>query len=320
MSDQETIDVIVHQVRDVAETIREFELRHAAGADLPATSAGAHISIAVPGVDWRSYSLVNGNDERHRYVIAVNRDARSRGGSAYMCETLAVGDRLTVRPAANHFKLVEAAAMSVLIAGGIGITPIYSMIQRLEAKRRKWQLHFAARSRSRAAFVAELEALEALKSGRVHFHFDDENEGRPLDMVAVCSKAPAFAQLYCCGPEIMLDAYKAATERWPDEQVHLEHFTGVTASLTGGFTVYLQKSGREFEIPVGQSIMQVLLANDIFVPRSCMEGVCGTCETKVIEGIPDHRDKILSDREKASNKSMLICCSGAKTDRLVLDL
>lgn len=320
MSETDTIDVVVHAIRDVAETIREFEFRAKDGTDLPPTSAGAHISVSVPGVDWRSYSLINGNDERHRYVIAVNRDPKSRGGSAYMCETLAIGDTMTIRPAANHFKLVETAAMSVLIAGGIGITPIYSMIQRLEAKRRKWQLVFAARSRARAAFVDELEALEKAKPGRVKFHFDDENEGRPLDMAAVLAKAPAYAQLYCCGPEVMLDAYKSAAERWPDEQIHLEHFTGVTAALTGGFTVYLHKTGREFEIPAGQSIMQVLLANDIFVPRSCMEGVCGTCETRVIEGVPDHRDKILSDREKAANNTMLICCSGAKTDRLVLDI
>lgn len=160
MSETDTIDVVVHAIRDVAETIREFEFRAKDGTDLPPTSAGAHISVSVPGVDWRSYSLINGNDERHRYVIAVNRDPKSRGGSAYMCETLAIGDTMTIRPAANHFKLVETAAMSVLIAGGIGITPIYSMIQRLEAKRRKWQLVFAARSRARAAFVDELEALE----------------------------------------------------------------------------------------------------------------------------------------------------------------
>ncbi|MBP1849207.1 PDR/VanB family oxidoreductase [Rhizobium halophytocola] len=320
MTEPETIDVVVHSVRNAADTIRAFEFRALHGGELPPTSAGAHIAVNVPGVDWRSYSLVNGNDERDRYVIAVNRDPKSRGGSAFMCENLAEGDRLQIRPPANHFKLVEQAALSVLVAGGIGITPIYSMIQRLEARRKKWQLHFAARSRARAAFVTELKALEAAKPGRVFFHFDDEHGGAPLDLPTVLAGAPAYAQLYACGPEIMLDAFRSATNRWPDEQIHLEHFSGVAPALAGGFTVQLQRSGREFEIPPGLSIMQVLLANDVFVPRSCMEGVCGTCETRVLEGVPDHRDKILSDREKATNRTMLICCSGAKSDRLVLDL
>lgn len=320
MNDYDSIDVVVHDVRAVAQTIWELDLRAADGGSLPPTSAGSHISVSIPGVGCRSYSLVNGNAERDRYIIAVNRDPKSRGGSAFMCEALAIGERLRIGSPVNHFRLAEQAALSVLIAGGIGITPIYAMIQRLEAKRRKWRLHFAARSRACAAYVGELAALEAVGRERVFFHFDDEHGGRPLDMAAVCAKVPAYAQLYACGPEVMLDAFRAATAHWPDEQLHLEHFTGVTAALSGGFSVYLRKSGREFAIPAGQTIMQVLLANKIFVPRSCMEGVCGTCETRVLEGVPDHRDKILSDREKASNRSMLICCSGARTDRLVLDL
>ncbi|MDR3471143.1 MAG: PDR/VanB family oxidoreductase [Devosia sp.] len=303
----------------IADTIRAVELMSADGSPLPPFTAGAHINLKLPGDLSRSYSLTNGPETRDRYCIAVNRDAASRGGSAYIVEQLKVGDLLPIDPPHNTFPLVENAELSAFFAGGIGITPILAMIRRLEALGRSWKLFYAARNRPSAAFVAELEALETKSPGRVHFHFDAE-AGKVMPLLKLASGIPKAAHVYCCGPGKMIEVFKASAGWRPEDNVHIEHFAGTKARPTTAFDVYLKRQGREFHIPAGQTIMQVLKDNNVHVAYSCCEGVCGTCETVVLEGEPDHMDNVLSARERASNKVMMICCSGAKTDRLVLDI
>jgi vanillate O-demethylase ferredoxin subunit len=309
----------VHAIGWVAEDIRSFELRAPDGGRLPPFTAGAHVDLALPGDLTRSYSLINPEEPGDRYLIAVNRDRNSRGGSAFMCETLRVGDRLRVGAPRNNFPLAESAPRSLFVAGGIGITPVLGMIARLEALGRAWTLHYAVRDRAHAAFVDRLMAHERASSGRLHLHVDAE-AGRILDVAGVVAGAPPGTELYCCGPAAMIDAFVAAAAGRDPDRIHIERFAGTGEKPTGTFTVVLARSKREFVVPAGETIMEVLMQAGIRVAHSCREGVCGTCETRVIEGVPDHKDNVLSARERASNRLIMICCSGAKTDRLVLDL
>lgn len=325
ITDNDLLTLYVHRIQFETETIRSFELRREDGAALPPYAPGAHIDIRLPDGAFRSYSLTGAETDGHgeiaAYDIAVSRHPESRGGSSFMCETLRVGDRLTVRAPSNLFELADGEAPSILFAGGIGITPVMAMIRALERAGRPWILHYAARSRRHAAFLAAVSVWQGAGAGSVHLHFDDEHDGRPLDVTAACAAAPSGAHFYCCGPTPMIEAFQRALSALPPEQVHVEHFSGVAEAVAErSFQLCLKRSKKEFTVPQGRSIMQVLEENDVFVPHSCREGVCGTCETRVLEGIPDHHDKLLSDRERASNRTMMLCCSGSKTDRLVLDL
>jgi vanillate O-demethylase ferredoxin subunit len=318
-AEPQILSLRVQAVRFEAETIRSFELVSLDGTELPPFTAGAHIDLALPGALSRSYSLINSQDERHRYVIAVNRDVASRGGSLYMCETLRVGDVLSVTAPRNTFPLDENAPLSVLFAGGIGITPMLSMVRRLEAIGRPWELYYAVRSYANGAFLAEFAGLEALSPGRVHLHVDSE-AGTFMALPPLMARVRPDAHLYCCGPTPMIDAFKAAASSRPQDNIHVEHFVGTAEKTTSAFTVVLKRSNREFQVPAGETIMGVLMQAGLRVPHSCREGICGTCETRVFEGVPDHKDNVLSPREQASNKVIMICCSGAKTDKLVIDL
>ena len=312
--------VRVVAIRYEAEGIFSFAFQRPDGGKLPTFEAGAHIDIDLPGDLRRSYSLINPRDASGRYVIAVGRDGQSRGGSRYLCDTLRVGDMLRIGEPRNHFRLDETAAVSVLIGGGIGITPLWAMIQQLETLGRSWRLFYAARTRALAPFLPELAELEAQSPGRVHLTFDREPGQTMLDLAAVVRDQPASAHFYCCGPNGMLKAFDAATQGRPPALVHKEYFSSDAEPARGGFDVVLAQSGKVYQIPVGKTIMDVLLADNVRVSRSCMEGVCGTCETAVLEGVPDHRDQVLSKRERASNKKMMICCSGSLGPRLVLDM
>lgn len=298
----------------LAADIISYELRMPDGAALPAFTAGAHVDLHLGSGLVRSYSLVNSQAERHRYVIAVQKDRTSRGGSKWIHERCRVGDIVAISAPRNNFPLNEAAENSLFIAGGIGITPIMSMIARLTELGRRWELVYCARTRDVAAFTDILK-------GNVRFNFDGEPGGRILDIATVVATAPRNSDLYCCGPLPMLCAFEAATANLAPERVHVEYFTPKeAAALEGGFKVTLARTGREFSIPAGKSILDVLIEAGIDVPYSCMEGVCGSCETGVLEGAPDHRDSVLTDNERAAGRTMMICCSGAKTNKLVLDL
>ncbi|MFT3907565.1 MAG: PDR/VanB family oxidoreductase [Steroidobacteraceae bacterium] len=310
----------VAAIHQEALDVRSFELRSTDARPLPAHEPGAHIDLRLPGGIERSYSLLDPETDGRSYRIAVQRDPRSRGGSSYLFENVTVGDHLDVATPVNSFPLCQDAAPSVLIAGGIGITPIYSMVRRLEQQGRRWQLFYAARTRERAAFLAELSMLEQAGSGRVTLFFDAERSGAQLDIAAIAARCPSDAHLYCCGPVSMLAAFETATARIPEERRHVEYFAAANAPAAGGFDVELHRSGRVIRVPPGRSILDTLLESGMDLPRSCRSGVCGTCETTVIAGIPDHRDQVLSARERASNSKIMICCSGSLGEKLVLDL
>lgn len=312
------MDLRVSAIRWLAPSIREIELTAPDGALLPAPAPGAHIDLALPGGLWRSYSLVNGPGDDRRYLVAVNRDAASRGGSAHLCDAARVGDMIAVTPPLNTFPLVEAGEI-VFFAGGIGVTPILAMIRARAAAGAGWTLNYAVRDRASAAYLPELTELARTSSGTLALH-DDAAAGGVLDVAARVAGAPVGAHLYCCGPEPMIGAFKAAAAGRPAEMIHVEHFSNGFEVSERGFTVVLRRKGMELEVPPGRTIIDVLLEAGVRVNHSCREGVCGTCETRVLEGVPDHKDNILSDREKTSNKLIMICCSGAKSDRLVLDI
>jgi vanillate O-demethylase ferredoxin subunit len=294
--------------------IISYELQRLDGGELPPFTAGAHIDLHLPSGATRSYSLVNSQSERLRYVIAVQKDRASRGGSRWVHENFRAGDLVSIHAPRNNFPLNEAASHSIFIAGGIGITPIVSMIERLSSLGQSWELIYCARARNVAAFADRLE-------GRARFNFDGEPGGRILDIAALVRAAPTQADFYCCGPLPMLGAFEAATAHLDRDHVHLEYFTAKHAAATeGGFRVVLAKAGGEFIVPPGKSILDVLIDAGVDVQYSCMEGVCGTCETSVLAGTPDHRDSVLTEKEREAGKTIMICCSGSKTAELVLDL
>ncbi|MCK1624225.1 oxidoreductase [Bradyrhizobium sp. 147] len=302
-----------------AETINSYELVLPAGGDLAPFTAGSHIDLHLKNGMIRSYSLVNDQSERHRYVIAVNKDAAGRGGSSFVHDTLKAGDIVAVSLPRNNFALHEDAESSLLIAGGVGITPLVSMIQRLQALGRPWKLSYAARTRRAAAFLGELGAIGS--DAQLHFHFDDEHGGRPLDLAAIVGNTPASAHLYCCGPVPMLEAFEKVTAGRPAGHVHIEYFQAKQApAVDGGFEVRLARSNRTIAVEPGKTILNAVIDAGVMANYACSEGVCGTCETRVIEGIPDHRDLFLSPEERAANKTIMICCSGSKSGTLVLDL
>jgi len=317
-SDSDLIEVRLNAIRYGARDTNLYEFVRPNGEPLPPYEPGAHIDVHLPNGIIRQYSLVlPANGPASNYTLGVKRDPASRGGSRYVHDELRVGRTLKISAPRNNFPLREDASHVILFAGGIGITPIWCMVQRLEELGRDWKLYYACRSRADMAFLATLEHLPGAR-----FHFDDESAGKFLDVAAILRDAPKDAHLYCCGPTPMLNAFEAATAEWPREQVHVEYFTpkALPTDKKGGFVVELARSGQEFVIPEGQSILQVLLDAGVDVDYSCELGICGACEQRVISGEPEHRDAILTEEEQASNTKVMICCAGCKSERLVLDL
>jgi ferredoxin-NADP reductase len=308
-------------MRYEVEGVVSFELRDPDGHLLPVFTAGSHIDLHVQGL-VRSYSLCNTPAERHRYVIAVKRAPTSRGGSSTMHDLVRVGQMVETSAPRNNFVLCENAPHSVLIAGGIGVTPIWCMVQRLETLGRTWQLHYTARQRRGAAFIEQVLDLGASsKGGTVRVRFDQEPGVRRLDMDEIVATAPPGSHFYCCGPAGMITSFQAATAGLKREQVHIERFAFDSDHLSQqAFRVVLARSSKEVVVPTGKTILDALLEAGIVVPHSCRAGFCATCETRVLEGIPLHRDFVLSEQDRASNRLIMICCSGAKSDYLKLDL
>jgi tetrachlorobenzoquinone reductase len=291
---------------------------------LPAIHPGDHIDLRMSPTLVRSYSLVGNAGSASRYEIAVALDPQSRGGSRHVHEKMRVGDEVDIAGPRKLFELRQEASHSFLIAGGIGITPIWSMVQALESLARPWTLCYAARSRSHAAYLEDIEALGARSQvGRLILHFDDQKGGMPLDIPAVLALAPVDAHLYCCGPAPMLAAYERATANRPADHVHLERFASGQArqpSETQSFELVLVRAGKTLQIPADRSILDVMLDNGIDAPYGCMQGVCGMCEVSVLEGIPDHRDSILTEDARQSNARIIVCCSRSMTRSLTIDL
>jgi ferredoxin-NADP reductase len=315
--------VFLHAITRLARDTSAFEFRPVDGAPLAPFTAGAHVDLVLPNGVRRSYSLCNPQEERHRYVVGVKKATPSRGASIYLHDQLRVGAEIDIALPRNNFPLVESAPHSVLIAGGIGITPIRSMLQRLVALGASWELHYASRTRKDAAFLDELGPLAAADPSQVSLTFDHEPGGRMLDLGEIVAAAPPGSHFYACGPAPMLDAYEAATARLLRERVHLERFTGAGEAVRAngsGFDVALARSERTLHVSADKSILDVLLDEGVDVAFSCMDGVCGSCKVEVLEGLPDHRDVVLSTEERAANRTMMVCCSRAFSERLVLDL
>ncbi|MEZ5649303.1 MAG: PDR/VanB family oxidoreductase [Burkholderiaceae bacterium] len=317
-----TIEMRVHALTWQAEGVIGVALQPCApGVALPAAEPGAHIDLTLPDGSRRSYSLIEPDPAPHSYQIAVGLDRASRGGSRWIHENLRPGACLPVAEPTNQFPLDESAATSVLIAGGIGITPILSMVRRLSAIGRKWELHYACRTRRQAAFVDTLRELAEHTGATLALHWDQEAGGTPIAVADVVAVAPADAHLYCCGPTGMLEAFRTACSTRPARNVHFEYFaTDVEAATQGGFSVVLARRGVALTVAAGQSILDTLEAAGIELPYSCREGICGTCEVRVLAGEPDHRDMVLDETRRAANDRMMICCSGARSASLTLDI
>jgi vanillate O-demethylase ferredoxin subunit len=304
-----------------AQGIAGFELVAADDGALPAFSAGSHIDVHLPGGLLRQYSLCNDPRETHRYRIAVLREPASRGGSLAM-HALKEGDALAISAPRNHFPLAADATEHLLLAGGIGITPVVCMAEQLAAAGAPFELHYATRSASRTAFAAHLR--DAAYATRVHFHHDDGAAPQRLDLATIVAEPRAGRHLYVCGPAGFIDAVLTAARAagWPPETVHREYFAAPAAAPAeqGAFEVQIASTGAVIRIAPDQSIVAALAAAGIERPVSCEQGVCGTCLTGVLEGQPDHRDVYLTDEERARGDCFTPCCSRALSPRLLLDL
>jgi vanillate monooxygenase ferredoxin subunit len=313
--------VRISKVTSEALDICSFELADPLGQALPPFSAGSHIDVHLPDGVVRQYSLCNDPRETSRYLIAVLRDPKSRGGSVGM-HALQAGQELRISEPKNHFALAHDSRHSVLVAGGIGITPILCMAERLAITNASFELHYCTRSFERTAFVERIR--DAAFADRVHFHHDDGEAGQKFDAGAVLGSPADGRHLYVCGPTGFMD-WVLGTARdagWPDERAHREYFAAapIDTSQDGSFEVKIASTGAVIRITADKTVVAALADAGIEVPTSCEQGVCGTCLTRVLEGTPEHRDMFLTPQEQAANDQFMPCCSRSKTPCLVLDL
>ena len=315
------LTVKVLRKKQEALDIASFELVKPDGSALPGFSAGSHIDVQVPGGLTRQYSLCNDAAEQHRYRIAVLRDPVSRGGSTGMHDALKEGDTLQISEPRNHFPLVHAER-TLLFAGGIGVTPLLSMAQRLAHIGADFRMHYCTRSAERTAFRDEIAA--SAWADRVEFHHDDGDAAQKLQLEQVIAQPHAGTHLYVCGPTGFIDWVLKTAERlgWPKDHVHLEYFGAAPQDTAGdrAFQVKIASSGETYEVAADETVVQALQKHGIEILTSCEQGVCGTCITRVLQGECDHRDLYFTDEEKAQNDQFTPCCSRSKSPVLVLDL
>lgn len=316
----ETLKVKVSRRTEEATGIVGLELLPLDGRDLPVFTPGSHIDLFLPNGLTRQYSLLNDCRERDRYHIAVSKAVNGRGGSQCVHSTLSVDATLKISEPRNNFALQSEHRSFFFVAGGIGITPILSMIRFCEREQFEWRLLYLTRGREFAAFRHELEQYG---SERVNFHFDDE-AGCHFSFDSLDPVIEAGVPIYCCGPEPVMNAVADFSSRHPDNPAHFEWFSppkeAAGSAPTQGFTVKLHRSGKVLHVPEDKTILEVLENNGYELSCSCREGMCRTCETGVIDGIPDHRDYVLSRDERAAGRSMMICVSRANSPTLVLDI
>lgn len=309
------------RIEPATSRVRRVEFAAADGSPLPAFTAGAHIDVELGNGEARSYSLLNDPRETHRYVIGVLREEAGKGGSAWMHDTLKQGDILDSSGPLNHFPVNEAGQHHILIAGGIGVTPLIAMAHRLNAIGAHYRFHYCARARQEAAFVEEIETLAG---DRLTLHLDGGDPARGLDVTELLRQRPPAAHVYVCGPAGLIRAVRETTPDWPKGTVHYELFHGDEAAVAPrssdrAFNVVLNKTGRTIHIPADKKILDVLKAEGLKVKVLCTEGFCGTCRVKLLSGLADHRDDVLTDRERT--KFIQVCVSRAMPgETLVLDL
>ena len=302
--------------------IVSFELIEAGGRPLPSFSAGSHVDVDIAEGLTRQYSLCNDPAESHRYQIAVLRDPNTRGGSAAMHDRIQVGDEIAISAPKNHFPLAHEAKKSLLLAGGIGVTPILCMAERLAVTGSDFEMHYLTRSKDRAAFFDRISRSRF--ASRVQFHFDDGPDAQKFDIAGRLATPDPGTHVYVCGPKGFMDAVlnTARARGWPEPQLHYEFFSAdVAPSATDeSFEVQIASSGRIVVVPKDKTVVQALAEAGIEILTSCEQGVCGTCITRVLEGVPDHKDLYFTPEEHAANDQFTPCCSRAKSARLVLDL
>ncbi|MGY1812238.1 PDR/VanB family oxidoreductase [Blastococcus sp. SYSU D00820] len=298
--------------RTVADDVVELELEPHQGL-APRWEPGAHIQIHLPGGLVRQYSLCGDPDDRDRLTIAVLRKADGQGGSRYLHDEAQVGDSFLVSDPRNQFTLVTAPRY-LFIAGGIGITPLRPMLDAVRARGADWTLVYGGRSRASMAYVDSLPA-----DPRVTVLAEDEGQWPDLDMLL--AEPGDGTVVYCCGPEGLLRAVEERVASWPPGSLHVERFAAPCIDAPArAFDVVLAQSGKEVHVPADRSVMDVVREAGVSVPSSCRQGTCGTCETMVLEGRPEHRDAILSAEERIAGDCMMICVSRCAGERLVLDL
>ena len=303
---------------EIATDIHMFELVGPDGAELPAFTPGAHIPLTVPGGAERKYSLINSPDERHRYVIAVKAERDGRGGSVSLIERVKAGDVIAVGAPRNDFALKGNPASYLFIAGGIGITPIRSMILGLMRTGAKpFTLYYFTRSPEVMAFRDEFSAPDF--RGTVVLHHDAGDPAKVFDLWPVLEN-PKGAHVYCCGPRVLMQSVRDMTGHWSSSAVHFEDFGANKAKPedNSAFTVTLARSGATLVVPINKSILEVLREAGITVASSCESGTCGTCRTGLVAGLVDYRDLVLGEHERET--AIMICVSRAKGADLVLDL
>lgn len=305
-----------------AQGICSFELVAADGRSLPKFTAGAHIDVVIKDGLVRQYSLCNAPSENGRYVIGVLKAGASRGGSLSMHNEIHEGDEISISPPKNHFSLEANAKSSLLLAGGIGITPIICMAEQLSAGNANFKLHYCSRSPERAAFIERI--LNSAFRNNTCFHFDDGEVDQQLNLVELLKGATSETHIYVCGPQGFIDAVlKTAREQGcPEARLHYEFFSAEndTGENDTEFEVALASSGKIVKVGREQTVVDALANIGVEIPTSCEQGVCGTCLTRILEGVPDHKDLFLTPDEHAANNQFLPCCSRAKSKRLVLDL
>lgn len=316
------IETVILKKTLEAEGICSFELAAADGSPLPPFEPGAHIDVEPRAGVRRQYSLCAESTQAGRYLIAVLRESASRGGSAAMHE-LRVGDRLRVGVPRNLFPLVSNAQRHLLMAGGIGITPLLAMAEHLALANRNYRLHYCARSAARMAFSERIRSGPAAKHACLHL--DDGAADQTMDLDRDLGTPEPGAHVYVCGPAGFMEwvLSGARARGWPEDQLHREYFAAAPTTQVerdAAFNVQIGYNGPIYSIPAGVSVVEALATHGLDIPVSCEQGVCGTCLTRILDGQPDHRDSFLTEAERSLNDRFTPCCSRARTQRLVLDL
>jgi ferredoxin-NADP reductase len=309
-------DVVVEKVTPEADGVISLRLAGPGAGPLPSWGPGAHIDVVVGGGLIRQYSLCGDAEDGRHWTIAVLREAQSRGGSEWIHTGIQAGDRLRVRGPWNNFPLVMAEEY-VFIAGGIGITPLLPMIRQVDRGDSGWNLLYGGRRRASMAFLGQLEPF----GDRVRIVPEDEFGLLDLD-TWIASPRPGTL-VYCCGPEALIAAVEERCSLWPTGSLHVERFHPRPGALDGentAFEVVCARSGLTVTVGADEAIVTALERNGVYVPTSCAEGICGTCQTAVVGGVPDHRDSFLVGKKREDHTTIMVCCSRARTSRLVLDL
>ena len=307
----------VARAERIARDIHRYEFRHPEGEALAGFTAGAHVEVTAPNGSVRKYSLCNDPWEVERYVIAVKRDPAGHGGSVSLVDGTKANDLVEVSVPRNAFELDAKAPSFLLIAGGIGITPIMAMVRQLSRERREFRLVYLTRSEEDTPFLDDVRAVDA--DGAVTVHHDGGDPARMFDLWPLLEK-PTRAHIHACGPRALLETVRDMTGHWPASAVHFESFLDAQAQARPGdktFTAVLAKSGARIEVAPGRSILEAMRAGGFDASSSCESGTCGTCKTRVLAGEADHRDLVLADDEKA--QWIMICVSRARTAEITLE-